>query len=351
MRLTGEKSVSKQTLLWGWAAVTIAVATVSNVHAQSAGASRVLRLKPQDGNPAAPVVTSLAIDPRGEFLTAAGDDHTIRVIHQEQFEEVRVLRKHQDWVRSMDFRAADRILVSAGNDGQVILWDGKQDWQIQQTLQGAPALACVRFSPQGGMLAAVGFHPQLFLLQQGAARRPVLQCGCNDMRVVEFSPNMRLVVAAGRSGLAHFFDPGTGESAGEFELHKDRIRDLVFMPGSDTMVSVSEDRNVVVFDSLNGEVLHTIPIQGCKLFTVAALDSTRVAVGGASNQIRIVDVSRGTVQQTLTGHTGSIAVLKANSKYLFSGSFDATIRRWSLEQILQQPRTVQRPDETPQPVR
>ncbi|QEG41060.1 WD40 repeat domain-containing protein [Roseimaritima ulvae] len=325
--------------------------SVSAAFAQVPPAAEVLRLKPQDGHPSSPVITALAIDPEGEFLAAAGDDHLIRIIDLATFSEQYVLRQHYGWVRTLDFRSDGRRLVSAGNDGQVVVWDRKNDWQIKQSMPDAPPMACVRFSPVGGILAAVGFDPQLFLLQPGTTRRPVLECGCNDLRTVAFSDDMRLVVAAGRSGDAHLFDPGTGQPAGHFELHDGRIRDLIFMPGSDLMVSVSEDRKVVVFDSLGGEVLHSIPVPGCKLFTVAALDSTRVAVGGADNLVRIVDISRGTILHSLPGHTGSIAVLKANGKYLFSGGFDATIRRWPLQAILQQPRTVQRPDETPSPKR
>ncbi|MFG0332333.1 MAG: WD40 repeat domain-containing protein, partial [Maioricimonas sp. JB049] len=158
-------------------------------------------------------------------------------------------------------------------------------------------------------------------------------------------------VAAGRSGDVHCFDPATGESAGDFALHSGRVRDLTFMPGSSLLVSVSEDQKVVVFDSRQGRVLHTIPAGGGKLFAVEALDSTRVAVGGADNLVRIVDISRGSVIQALPGHDGSVAVLATSDGYLFSGSFDATIRRWSIDQILQTPRTVQLPDHETAPQR
>ncbi len=325
--------------------------SVSAAYGQLPPVSEVLRLAPQDGHPSSPVITALAVDPKGEFLVAAGDDHIIRIVDEASFTEQRVLRQHHGWVRSLDFRSDGSRMVSAGNDGQIVVWDRNHDWQIKQSMPDAPAIACVRFSPMGGILAAVGFDPQLFLLQPGIARRPSLKCGCNDMRVVAFSDDMRLVVAAGRSGDAHLFDPGTGQPAGHFELHNGRIHDLIFMPGSDVMVSVSDDRTVVVFDSLRGEVLHKIPIPGCKLFTVTVLDSTRVAVGGADNQIRIVDISRGTIEYSLSGHTGSIAVLKTSAQYLYSGSFDASIRRWPLRQILQQPRTVQRTTEAQPPKR
>ncbi|QDS92359.1 WD domain, G-beta repeat [Roseimaritima multifibrata] len=311
-----------------------------------ANVSEVLSLEPQDGSQASPVITALAVDPAGQVLIAAGDDHHLRVIDPHPFEEAQVLRKHTDWVRSLDFRNDGKLLVSAGNDGQIILWDREQDWKVLQTLEGAPAIASVCFAPQQGMLAAVGFDPQLFLLQQGGARRPVLRCGCNDLRVVRFSDDMRLVVAAGRSGNAHFFDPVSGQPAGEFELHSDRIRDLVFMPGSNVMVSVGEDRRIVVYDSLQGEILHTIPVLECKLFCVTPLDANHVAVGGADNKIRIVDIQRGQVKRSLSGHSGSIASVEASAEYLFSGSFDATVRRWPIAQILQAPLVAQRDDQS-----
>lgn len=319
--------------------------------AQVPAGSRVLRLEPIDGHAVSPVVTAMAVDPLGQVLVAAGDDHSIRVLDLQTLAQRQVLRQHHGWVRSLDFRRDGRRMVSAGNDGQIVFWQGRDEWSTAQVLDKAPAIACVRYSSRGDLLAAVGFDPQLFLLQPATARRPVLHCGCNDMRVVEFNEDDTLVVAAGRSGDVHCFDPATGESAGDFALHSGRVRDLTFMPGSSLLVSVSEDQKVVVFDSRQGRVLHTIPAGGGKLFAVEALDSTRVAVGGADNLVRIVDISRGSVIQALPGHDGSVAVLATSDGYLFSGSFDATIRRWSIDQILQTPRTVQLPDPETAPQR
>lgn len=347
------RSWAKQSAAWTIAAVVCAGAAASRGVAEDPLEIRaeVLRLAPEEEGGASPVITAIAMRPQGDVLTAAGDDHLIRVIDLQHWEEVQTLTQHDDWVRTLDFTPDGRTLASAGNDGQIAFWDVEDDFRLQQSLRGAPAIACAEFSPQGGMLAAVGFDPQLFLMQPGAARRPSLPCGCNDMRVVRFSPSMRVVVAAGRHGRVHLFEPQSGQTAGEFELHRDRIRDMRFLPGTETLVTVSEDRTVVVFDTLTEKVLHTIPVEGGKLFAVTPLDSTRVAVGGADNEICVIDVARGGIVGRLRGHTGSIAVLTAGEEYLYSGSFDTTLRRWSLAHVLQVPRAAERTTDSPMPQR
>lgn len=303
--------------------------------------SRTTRLAPYGGQRFAPVITAMAIDPQGEFLAVGGDDHSIRLLRQDDMSEVAVLQGHADWVRSLDFRSDGKLLASSANDGRLLLWKRGEPWSELQAIEGGPALFRVRFAPLGGIIGAVGFDPQLFLIGPGTTERPPLECGCNDMRALAFSDDNRLVGAAGRSGELHLFDPTSGELVGGYALHRARVRDMVFLEGTNTLVTVGEDGAAVVFDGLRREVIQKVRIPGCKLFAVAQLDSRCVALGGADNKIRLVDVTRGVVINELTGHTGSVGVLNANRQFLFSGSYDATVRRWDLDTILAAPKVAE----------
>jgi len=300
--------------------------------------ARTIRLAPIDaqGNP--PVVTALALDPLGELLAAGGDDHTIHVLRQDDLSEVAVLEGHTDWVRSLAFRPDGSLLASTANDGRLILWKRETAWRQLQAIEGGPALSRVRFSPNGAIIGAVGFNPQLFLIGPATSQRPPLECGCNDMRALAFSDSNRFVMAAGRTGELHLFDPTSGELEGVYSLHRGRVRDGVFLRGTETTVTVGEEGAAVVFDGLRREVIQKIRIPGCKLFAVSQIDARRLALGGADNTIYLIDIERGAVIGQLKGHTGSVGVLTANTQYLFSGSYDTTIRRWNLESVLASPR-------------
>lgn len=290
-----------------------------------------IRLRPAGNASYAPVITALAIDPRGEFVAASGDDHAIRILSLSSLQTVKTLSLHEDWVQTLDFSRDGSTLVSAGNDGQVLLWDRDNGWENRQRITGAPAIRCARFSPDGTKVAAVGFQPQLFLLGVGNSSQLKLDCGCRDLRSVAFRGDGSTVVVAGRSGDIHLFDPVTGSTIDDVQLHSDRIRSLLFIGQTGRLVTAAEDGRATVYDVDARRVVCELQVPGCKLQAAAMVDSGHVAIGGTDNSVHVFNLTDGRRITTLNGHTGSIAALAGGGGELFSGSFDTTIRRWRLQ--------------------
>ena len=193
-----------------------------------------------------------------------------------------------------------------------------------------PAIACVRFSPDGTEMAAVGFDNAVYLIGGKDRKRPVFRCDCRDLRCVAYRGDNQVLAVAGRSGDLHLFDPATGELISEHALHRGRIHAMSFHRDSATMITVSEDGDLVVFDTEGEKELRRVRVSTGKLFAVVVIDSQHVAVAGADNVVRIVNTDEAIVTQKLDGHQGSILALCASGGALFSGGFDATLRRWSL---------------------
>ena len=70
-----------------------------------------------------------------------------------------------------------------------------------------------------------------------------------------------------------------------------------------------------------------------KLFAVAILNRQLIAVAGSDNMIRIVNTDDGTVIRKLDGHAGSVSTLASSGGVLFSGGYDASLRRWSIGDV------------------
>ncbi len=279
------------------------------------------------------VVTAIAMDPRGEFVAAAGDDQQIRILGTSNLQNIQTLTGHRDVIRTLAFDNSGQRLVSAGNDGQLIVWDRDESFRLAQRMQGTPALARVRFSPDGHEIAAVGFDNGVFLIGKKDTRKPIFECDCDDLRAVAYRDDNRALAIAGRSGELHVLDPADGKLLGEYPIHQGRINDVMFHHQSNSAVCVGDDGNVTVFETSDQQLLHRIPVTTGKLFAVAILTSQLVAVAGSDNVIRIVNTDEGFVGRTLQGHTGSVSTLAAGGGLLFSGSFDATLRRWTLGNV------------------
>lgn len=276
------------------------------------------------------VITAIAADPRGELVAVAGDDHTIRILRVSTLALLETLHGHRDIIRTLAFDADGSRLASAGNDGQLILWNRDNSFRIVQKMGGTPALACVRFSPSGKEMAAVGFDNQVFLIGHSSRSRPPLRCECPDLRAVAYRDDEKVLAVGGRSGELFLFDPVSGDLTGKYGLHEGRIHAAVFHRQANTVVCVGEDGQATVFDTQGRQLLQQIPVASGKLFAAAVVSSQVVAVAGSNNSISLINTDDGRVIRELTGHAGSVSTLAFNSGILFSGSFDATLRRWSI---------------------
>ncbi len=292
--------------------------------------ARVSGLEPLDADQAAPVVTAMTIDPSTKWLAVAGDDKSIRILEADNFKEVARLRGHRDLIRTLSFRADGKILVSAGNDGSLILWDRTNDYREIRRVDDLPAVSCASFSPDGKQIAAVGFGTKVMMFGATADRLP-MRCQCSDLRACVYDSSGDRLAVVDRSGFLHLFDPRTGAELNHYELHNGRIRDCQFTSDGKRTITVGEDGAAVLFDLERGEVVKRIDLLPCKLFTLAQIDDRHVAVAGSDNRIRVVNFDTGLVATHLDGHRGSISNLAYARGALFSGGFDATLRRWPLD--------------------
>jgi len=294
--------------------------------------SRTIRLEPIDGLTAPVVVTAAASDPRGEWLAVAGDDHAIRILDVATLRVTHTLKGHRDMIRTLAFNSAGTSLVSAGNDGQLIVWGRARSFEMIQQMQDTPALACVCFAPGISEMAAVGFDRKVYILGRPVDQTPQFSCDCNDLRAVAYRDDRKVIAVGGRSGDLHLFDPASGNLIVDKHLHDGRIRDIAFHRDANSVVSVGEDGKVIVFDTETQRVLQQLQVTSGRLFAITVIDSQHVAVAGSDNTIRIVNTDEGAISHTLEGHVGSISTLTATAGMLFSGGFDATLRRWSIQE-------------------
>jgi len=270
-----------------------------------------------------PVITAMALDPRGSMLAVAGDDCSIRLLDTSDLSEKERLIGHRDLVRTLAFRPDGRFLASAGNDGRLTLWDRTSQWSIARQIDDLPTIFDVRFSPDGNQLAAVGFDTQLMLFDD--SDRPSLHCDCADLRAVSYNTAGDRLAVVGRSGKLHLFDPRSGQEIGEFAIHASRVRDIVFLPGTNWSATVGEDGTATIFDLENYQIKKQIDFLPCKLFTVAAIDKSTIALAGSDNRIRIVNATTGEVTRKIDIHSGSINSLVYADGVLYSGGYDARV--------------------------
>lgn len=97
-------------------------------------------------------------------------------------------------------------------------------------------------------------------------------------------------------------------------------------------ITGSHDNEVILIDK-NDEKMQNLQwynFFSAKVYSVRFLPNDLIAIGCDDKQIYIVDYL-GTPVQILQGHQGIISCLKSGENKLFSGSWDSSVKIWSLE--------------------
>ena len=143
-----------------WSAVVQVMVTAPCLWAESIrelAPSRVIELVRPTASEEVPVVSSVALDPAGDLLVTAGDDHVVRIWDARQGQVLRRLAAHTDWVQSAAFSPDGRTLATAGHDRRITLWAITADRPLRTLPEHLGGISALVFTPDGRTLAAAGF--------------------------------------------------------------------------------------------------------------------------------------------------------------------------------------------------
>lgn len=280
-----------------------------------------------------PVLLSVQLQPGGDLVAAAGDDHRIYVWDRSEDRLQWRLEGHRDWVRSLSISPDGRWLVSGGNDGRVLLWNLADGTRHRELLLVDAAIRCVQFSHSGAMTAVAAFGEPLRVLDVATGEtRFELVCPCQDIGAVGFGKGDVLLAASGRNGRVRVWNLHEQAEAIDYRPHRRRVRDLVILDDN-AVISCGDDGRVVRRSEDNRDAEEVARVE-TKLFSLAAINNSVVAVGGADNRVRIVNLSNGSVEQAFDGHEGTVADICTRGGVLATCGFDASVRMRPLDGVV-----------------
>ena len=154
------------------------------------------------------------------------------------------------------------------------------------------------------------------------------------VHAVEYSPDGRFLVSAGKDGIVRVWYAATGKLLQELSRHASEINALAFAPDGRQLAAVS-DKGELVMWSVGDEFRfqQRAALSPSELYALCyAPDGTRIAVGGEDAQVRVVSATDGAVQRELSQHTGPVVALCfwSGGRRLISGGKDSQLLNWDL---------------------
>lgn len=237
----------------------------------------------------------------------------------------------------------DGELLALGTFKEVRLVE-PETGKVVATLPGeAEDVRAVAFSPDGKLLAAAGGLParsgevKIWDVEKRAPLRTI--AGHADcIYAAEFAPDGKRIATAGYDKLIKLWDVESGKEVRTLKDHIDAVYALAFTPDGGRLVSASADRGVKVWDVASGERLYTLsePTDG---LNALALDPAgkRVAAAGLDRTIRVWSLGEkgGTLLNSLIAHEDAILQLawSPDGKYLVSSAADKEVKVFKVDDL------------------
>jgi len=139
-------------------------------------------------------VRAIAWSPDGEYITSAGNDHTVQVWHASTGRTIATYRGHSSWVYAVAWSPDGKYIASAGRDKRVRLWD-----------------------------AATGAHLHSYRGHSSV------------VRAVAWSPDARYIASAGNDRTVQIWQAGTRELICTLHGHTDYVNSLAWLPRTQSL--------------------------------------------------------------------------------------------------------------------
>lgn len=303
-------------------------------------------------------IWSLVFSPDGKTLaTAAGvavakpsafaDDRGELTLWDSQTAQLRLALGEARVVRSAAFSPDGNVLATVGFESAISLRDSATG-QVLRKLEGPEVgVNAVAFSPDGKTLITGGLDTTIRIWDLATGReQATLTADSDSIFSFALAPDGRTVVAGSADSMARIWDLSKGTSRDTLRGHQLVVEHVCISHDGKLVATASWDKTVKLWSLADGKAIATL--EGHRMPVLGAAFSpdgnTLVSCGGSwggdedevqAGEVKIWDLTTRTIRCSLDGHADKVfdVAFSPDGKTLATGSWDASVKLWNMDVV------------------
>lgn len=206
---------------------------------------------------------------------------------------LRTFEGHTDDVHAVGVSGDGELLISAGKDGQVIIWNLKSGNIVRRIAAHDESISTLDISPDDRLLAT-GSRDQTIRLWELSTGRQVAKLTGHEGDVVsaQFSPAGSRLASVSSDETIRVWDIDHGRTVLTLKGHTGRNLSVSYSPDGKRLASTGQD-SVRMWDSQTGDAIWTVQLDG-RIFTAAQTvteNPTSVAFSMKHNTVAVASTA------------------------------------------------------------
>lgn len=285
------------------------------------------------------VVTTVAAGKEGVYAYSGSEDGTVKKWIVETGELVRTFR-FETGILAIDISPDGRHLIAADEDGELMLVDAQNGSLIRYYEEhDCDVIWDVEFSPDGSSVISAGddYYVRMWNVRTGDLVKS-FEGHDDEVFAARFSSDARYLVSASADETAKVWNVERGSLIRTFEGHDDWVNSVDISSDNQTLLTGSDDGKIILWDTSNGQKLKSIDRVEEYIYYVefSPDDVFFLSIGDNYDYVvNLFTVDTGEKLASYEGHSDELytATFTADGDHFLSGSYDNTMRHWSLASL------------------